>query len=466
MKTTISVLKIGFLACLILKSTTLNLHAQQPSVTRGVIQSSTQGSTSNIIKEPTKGVLIANYIYQYTDDYPILTHPLDDCLALKKVLISKYNFSDVTIYENLDGDSLINLFNDLYAFQGDLFIFYAGHGDTTHDNGGGVSFIVPVDFNEEHNLAGKSELFTYGNLTGKLTNKRERKIQTKHLFFVSDACFSGMDDIEDQMVAMRASISDEQDLETAYMNPAAYYLASSINRPVSDKSWFLENFISILANNENNFISATQINAELTVNRNKADKRSLEQQGITMNTHVFKKMSPYREGDFIFFKRDATEQTSKIGGAGAPTINTETIKKPKVYLTFEINEMDGELKNIPLTTKNGIQKECFLKIKTKYSEKIDFDGNLETKNQIVYKIDFRYNNVKKRQDPVIIISCYIGENATLYKQFAPIPCPQTYFIEKDGKSVLDWNNSNLKTDIADKCKYLFGDAYDDQKIKQ
>ena len=89
---------------------------------------------------------------------------MDDCLALKKVLISKYNFSDITIYENLDGDSLINLFNDLYAFQSDLFIFYAGHGDTTHDKGGGVSFIVTVDFNEEHNLAGKSELFTLGTL--------------------------------------------------------------------------------------------------------------------------------------------------------------------------------------------------------------------------------------------------------------------------------------------------------------
>lgn len=68
------------------------------------------------------------------------------------------------------------------------------------------------------------------------------------------------------------------------------------------------------------------------------------------------------------------------GGAVAPIGNTETIKKPKVNLTFEINEMDGgELKNIPLTIKNGIQKECFVKIKTKYSPQIDFDGNLETK---------------------------------------------------------------------------------------
>ena len=45
------------------------------------------------------------------------------------------------------------------------------------------------------------------------------------------------------------------------------------------------------------------------------------------------------------------------------------------------------------------------------------------------------------------------------------PFPPTYFIEKDGKTVLDWSNGTLKTDIADKCKYLFGDAYDDQKIK-
>ena len=464
MKKVISALKTKFSGTLILILSSFFVNAQQTTVTRGLVQNSTQSSTSNIIKEPTKGVLIANWKYQYTSDYPELTHPLEDCKALKKVLMSKYNFSDVTIHENLDGDSLINLFNDLYSFQGDLFIFYAGHGDTTHDNGGGVSFIVPVDFNKNQNLAGRSELFTYGSLTGKLTNKRERKIQTKHLFFVSDACYSGMDDIEDQMIAMRASISDEQDLETAYMNPAAFYLASSINRPVSDKSWFLENFISILVNNEKSFISANQIDAELTVNRNNADKRTLEQQGITMNTHVFKKMSPYREGDFIFFKRESTEQLSKMGGGGAPTINTETVKKPKVNIIFEINEMDGELKTIPLTTKNGIQKECFLKIKTKFSEKIDFDGNLETNNQIFYKIDFKFTNAKKRQDPVIIVSCYVGENAVMYKQIT-IPCPETYFIEKDGKTVLDWSNGLVKTDIADKCKYLFIDAYDDQKIK-
>ena len=465
MKKVISALKTKLSGTLILILSSFFVNAQQTTVTRGLVQNSTQSSTSTIIKEPTKGVLIANWKYEYTNDYPVLTHPLDDCLALKKVLMTKYNFSDVNIYENLNGDSLINLFNDLYSFQGDLFIFYAGHGDTTHDNGGGVSFIVPVDFNKEQNLAGTSELFTYGSLTGKLTNKRERKIQTKHLFFVSDACYSGMDDIEDQMISMRASISDEQDLVTAYMNPAAFYLASSINRPVSDKSWFLENFISILANNEKDFISASQINAELTVNRNKADKRTLEQQGITMNTHVFKKMSPYREGDYIFFKRDAAEQLSKIGGGGAPSLNTEIAKKPKVNMNFEINEMDGELKNIPLTTKNGIQKECFSKIKIKYSEKIDFDGNLETNNQIIYKIEFKYNNAKKRQDPVIIISCYIGENATMYKQFPPIPCPQTYFIEKDGKNVLDWSNGTLKSEVAGGCKYLFGEAFDDQKIK-
>ena len=464
MKKVISTLKTKFSGTLILILSSFFVNAQQTTVTRGLVQNSTQSSTSNIIKEPTKGVLIANWKYEYTNDYPVLTHPLDDCLALKKVLMSKYNFSDVTIYENLNGDSLINLFNDLYSFQGDLFIFYAGHGDTTHDNGGGISFIVPVDFNKEQNLSGTSELFTYGSLTGKLTNKRERKIQTKHLFFVSDACYSGMDDIEDQMISMRASISDEQDLETAYMNPAAFYLASSINRPVSDKSWFLENFISILANNENGFISASQIDAELTVNRNKADKRTLEQQGITMNTHVFKKMSPYRDGDFIFFKRESTEQLVRMGGGGAPTVNTETVKKPKVYLNFDINEMDGELKTIPLATKNGIQKECFLKIKTKFSEKIDFDGNLETNNQISYKIDFKYNNAKKRQDPVIIVSCYVGDNAAMYKQIT-IPCPETYFIERDGKTVLDWSNGLVKTDVADKCKYLFIDAYDEQKIK-
>ena len=464
MKKVISALKTKFSGTLILILSSFFVNAQQTTVTRGLVQNSTQSSTSTIIKEPTKGVLIANWKYQYTSDYPELSHPLEDCKALKKVLMTKYNFSDVTIHENLNGDSLINLFDELYSFQGDLFIFYAGHGDTTHKNGGGISFIVPVDFNKDQNLAGRSELFTYQILTAKLTNSREGKIQAKHLFFVSDACYSGMDYIQNQMISMRASISDEQDLETAYMNPAAFYLASSINRPVSDKSWFLENFISILANNEKDFISARQIDAELTVNRNKADKRTLEQQGITMNAHVFKKMSPYREGDFIFFKRESTEQLSKMGGGGAPTVNTETVKKPKVNLIFEINEMDGELKTIPLTTKNGIQKECFLKIKTKFSEKIDFDGNLETNNQIFYKIDFKFTNAKKRQDPVIIVSCYVGENAVMYKQIT-IPCPETYFIEKDGKTVLDWSNGLVKTDIADKCKYLFIDAYDDQKIK-
>jgi len=53
----------------------------------------------------------------------------------------------------------------------------------------------------------------------------------------------------------------------------------------------------------------------------------------------------------------------------------------------------------------------------------------------------------------------------MYMQFPPIPCPQTYFIEKDGKTVLDWSNGVLKSEVALGCKFLFGEAYDNQKIK-
>jgi len=410
---------------------------------------------------PSKAILIANYTYQHTDDYPILAHPSNDCLALKKVLTSKYNFSDVTIYENLDGDSLINLFNKLYAFQGDLFIFYAGHGDTTLDNGGGVSFIVPVDFNKEQNKEGKSELFTYGSLTGKLTNRREQKIQTKHLFFVADACFSGMDDIANQLITMRASISDEQDLETAYMNPAAYYLASSINRPVSDKSWFLENFISILANNENYYISATQINAELTVNRNKADKRSLEQQGITMNTHVFKKMSPYRDGDFIFFKKSYLEKKNEtsenVGGGAAPA---STKNKKKCDFNFNcIDNSEGKYisKNAPVA---ALQRNCMVLFEQRMGNFIEIISGSSATNFISFNVEFHYAS-KKQTNPELKISCILGDAEEPFDSVI-LSCEKELLTSE---GALNWSSPKLISKIASICDTFLWTALGSDKLK-
>lgn len=137
-------------------------------------------------------VVIGINEYQRWDD---LGYAVDDARAVKEMLIGKFGFRRDRVIELLDGDAtLINIRTMLGGVlpqktkKGDgVLVFFAGHGETVDlPDGGNLGYLVPHDGSDK-----KDEYFA--SLLP-MTQIRElcNLIPAKHIFFVVDACYSGL----------------------------------------------------------------------------------------------------------------------------------------------------------------------------------------------------------------------------------------------------------------------------------
>jgi hypothetical protein len=421
------------------------LHLCSYSQTRGLITQS-KDTKSAITRLPSKAVLIANYTYDDNLHYPCLDEPPKDVLKLEKLLKEKYDFESIEVYSNLSGDSLKAIFKSLKEFTGDLFIFYAGHGDKTISDDREVSFIVPVDFirTEKDALeAVAPSYFTYGKLVSKMqTNK---SFNAKHFLFVSDACYAGMDDFENYK--SRSGIGEQEDLFTAYDNDAAKYLASNKNNPVSDKSDFLKAFIQVLDeeyyNDKVDWISSTQLDGYLTTKRNQGDKDQREKQGYTTNNHVFKNLREDYLGDFIFFKKNQgnSNSASLQGGSKQPQ---ESINKVKCIIDYKISDIKSSDEILLKKNCNAfIEERCpILSIPADdmddHSFYLKFEFNLKDKKKPTELIIDFFVKDEKIDNQIISLNTYIKDNA------------------------IDWTNLELRKLISKKCEMMVHSACGDR----
>lgn len=131
------------------------------------------------------------------DDYPQLTYnqqlqqAVRDARGVEQVLRDQYGF-----------DQIVTLYNEqatkngiLKVLQGDLlqtseddavFVFFAGHGNTVTTADGDLGYLLPYDGSFKDN-----ELYKNISMTT-LKNDVAKAIPAKHIFFVMDACYSGL----------------------------------------------------------------------------------------------------------------------------------------------------------------------------------------------------------------------------------------------------------------------------------
>src|SRR6516162_8363915 len=132
------------------------------------------------------------------DDYanwPQLSYAANDALALKDLLVQKYNFKTDHIFTLLNkeasrqnilsllGDKLAN--PDLVQREDRVLVFYAGHGATRKlASGRELGYIIPVD----------ADLTNFEGSAISMTNFQDisEAIPAKHLLFVMDSCYSGL----------------------------------------------------------------------------------------------------------------------------------------------------------------------------------------------------------------------------------------------------------------------------------
>ncbi len=121
------------------------------------------------------------------EHWPRLTNAMNDISDVKRILTDKYQFRDENIYtvanDKATLENIHNAFQDLRAKVGEkdnVLIFYSGHGFYDRDLDEG--YWIPVDA-----ASGKTtDYLPNSNLL-----KYIKALDSKHIFLVADACFSG-----------------------------------------------------------------------------------------------------------------------------------------------------------------------------------------------------------------------------------------------------------------------------------
>jgi hypothetical protein len=422
---------------------------------RGVVVPDPKNNNEKIQipRNETKAVLIANYTYKFKSKYSDLPNPPKDVRKIKSVLEEKYQFDEITIHENLDGDSLRNLFKSLSNFKGDLFVYYAGHGDTTRDEGvKGTSYIVPVDL--DPNKAEELSLnYTYSTIIKNYYSRKLEEIPSKHFLFISDACYAGKDDIVASN--FRSSTDTElEDLKTVYDGKAAVFFTSAVDKAVSDKSWFLETFLDVLNKTKKQWVRAKEIDGALFILKEDPKRRKeLESQGYTMFDHKYKLISSSREGDFVFFKKNTSNASSNASNGNTTRgASSEDDMKNVKFCSFKssfegVSYSDGNFRDKWRTL------EFQLKQKIANQSKINIEWNDEVNSE--QKLMFFLNYIEKRIKIILVISDKLNQEKEI-SAFLELPKDCKPKLE----SIVDFfkSNQNFQQEIERKMFSLYMEA--------
>ncbi len=176
----------------------LDIFAQTselPSDQRGVriLAKDNQTGQEKIVNLYKKvyGVIIGIDRYQNLSPNQQLRYAVKDAKGIEKILKERFVFDEIiTLYDREASREAImsTLLGKMSQTTTDdaVFIFFAGHGHTGTSQYGELGFLVPYDGSFE-----KTELYKNISMT-QLKEDVGKSIPAKHVFFMIDACYSGL----------------------------------------------------------------------------------------------------------------------------------------------------------------------------------------------------------------------------------------------------------------------------------
>ncbi len=169
------------------------------NLARGSFSKGSYSATEDIVFNPVTGgrnflLVIAIDDYQL---WPKLKNAVNDASSVKEVLLKKYRFAPDFIYELYNADAskeklrnvLIKIKQDITE-NDNLVIYYAGHGDYNTDFNEGAWIPYDAKLNVSSDYLSNSTLLSY-----------LKSLQSRHIFLIADACFSGSLFVSDAEVA-------------------------------------------------------------------------------------------------------------------------------------------------------------------------------------------------------------------------------------------------------------------------
>jgi len=131
------------------------------------------------------------------DDYPSLSYNLQlqqavkDAEGVKKALEDSYRFDKIITLYNAEAtrDGIVEVLLGQLRKAGEndgVFVFFAGHGKTVSTEDGDLGYLLPHDGSFD-----EGKLYKNISMTT-LKNDVAKAVPAKHIFFVMDACYSGL----------------------------------------------------------------------------------------------------------------------------------------------------------------------------------------------------------------------------------------------------------------------------------
>ena len=375
---------------------------------------------SDIVPLPAVALLIANSNYE-DESYPDLIQPKVDVNKLKKIICERYQFVDSNVLVLYDAvtDTLIKYFRKLGTHTGDVFIFYAGHGNKYKYGKDGTkesSHIIPVDFKPGTDA---SLFLTYDKIKSNFFEE-DGNTNYKHFLFISDACFSGLG-IDQMRSSSEYEEKEEKEVYELYSKNAAVGIGSTLNAETPDISIFTAKFCEILSTHTKNYwLSSKEIYNEIYLDF-ASDKSK------TNSQKPMRKQSTETSDFFFFLKPEFSNpkkednNSNQLSAAGVDK-KTENIEK-KVQSYFELNT----------PAKNSGSKEKVLelrrKIKTQISSRSTLWGNtLQWTDEDVSTLKLKFELIGTKKDNSIFkgevkLVCYGMYNSKVLQETITILIP-------------------------------------------
>ncbi len=330
-----------------------------------------------------------------------LEYAENDAKSIKEILMKEYNYKEENIIMLLGKEaSKENILNNYSKFINEtcdndsLLFYYAGHGETYMGIQGNEGFLVPYDGTQENwnTLIGWKEIIAKSSL-----------IKAKHIFYVIDACYSGL------ALSRGPAFASSRFLTDILSRPARQVLTAGkgdqkvadAKGPLASHSLFTGYFLKGLqgeASNENGIITANMLIAYVT-NKVGNDSNSFQ---TPQAGEIF------GDGDFIFKANfnnkdeDKSKNEEQLIRIPSPNddyidITNRKISKFKELLSDSKNRIKiNELVNIEI-------KETVSKL---YSIS-DFSNEYNEKE--IKRIVINYNSITNTLRQMLILLVYYGE---------------------------------------------------------
>jgi len=256
-------------------------------------------------------------IDNYREKAPLL-YPVKDAKEIKNILLENYYIDEIVELYNRDATNINirQLFVDLQNKTGpndSVFIFHAGHG--YNDDRTKTSAWIPYD-------GGENTLAQVNWLDHALIRRMLNEIRAKHVFLISDSCYSG-----DLLVANRAGTSPAViDYPAAYDKRSQQAMSSGVSEEVPDKSEFAARLKDVLLRTETPYITPDSLWTKIKEAETSIPLIHIPQFGnIPGNRYEL-------GGSFLFFRKNprqvAAAQPSASRGsstrADTPSASTQT----------------------------------------------------------------------------------------------------------------------------------------------